>query len=219
MNAIGVVAAAGLAVMCSVSAAAGQACLGVPTRDAGFSVAAEMALPNNAQQYAAVLNADLIGPLSFELNAGLLDIDDVEDHGATMGGRIGYTLGVVPALSVCPIAGAQYSTISTEQNLIEGPLSVDATTLVLAAGAGIGTTFGGGPAVTVFAQPQYLYIRNTFDDAIRPEESSNRSELGIDTGARLSIGRLLLGGGMTWTTIDEADPVFSLTVGIMFGSY
>ena len=218
MNRIGVVAAAGLAVMGTVSAAAGQACLGVPTRDAGFNVAAEMAMPTNARQYAAVLNADLIGPLSFELNAGLIDIDEVEDHGATMGGRIGYTLGAVPALSVCPIAGAQYSTISTEESLIDGPLTVDATTLVLSAGAGIGKTFGAGPAVTLFAQPQYLYIRNTFDDAISPEETGSRNELGIDTGARLSVGRLLLGGGMTWTTIDDADPVFSLTAGMTFGS-
>lgn len=205
------------------SAAAAQACLGVPTRDGGFNVRAELALPEDSRQYSAVVTADLIGPFSFELNAGLIDIDEIDDRGTSFGGRLAYELQGMRRLSICPFGGAQYSALTASQPVGPLTLEAEASSLVIPIGVGLGTRLplGASSMLTVFAQPQYLHVRTSFEESdgvADLEEEHIGNEAGIEAGLRLSFGRLLAGGAMNWTTIDGADPVFSVTFGATFGS-
>jgi hypothetical protein len=208
-------------VTCRAGPAMAQACLGVPTHDAQFNVRGEVAFPQDTRQYSAVVTADLNGPLSFELNAGLIDIDEVEDNGASFGGKLAYEMAV-SQLSICPLGGGQYSTITVEETDGAVTLEGDANSLVIPVGIGLGKTLplGSGSSLTLYAQPQYLHIRSSFEAAvagIEIDEEAIENEFGIDAGARLGLGRLLVGGAMNWATLPDYDPVFSVTAGVTFG--
>lgn len=206
----------------TTGSAAAQACLGVPTRDAQFNVRADVALPENAKHYSAVLTADLNGPFSFELNAGLIDLDDVEDNGASFGGKLAYEVPAVTQVSICPLAGGQFSTLTAEETAGGVTFEADATSLVIPVGIGVGKTLplGTTSSFTVYAQPQYLHIRSSLEASaggVTIDEETTDNQFGIDAGARVGFGRLLVGGAVNWATIEDYDPVFSVTAGVTFG--
>lgn len=200
-------------VVLTAGSVAGQACMGVPIGDAGFAVRGEVSLPEDAKTYEAALNANLIGPIAFELFAGLVDFDDIDDNGATFGGKAGYELGLA-TMSVCPLVGVDYTTFSSEDT--EGDFEI--TSLVIPIGIGIGTTLPVGPVadVAIYAQPAFLYVKNTLT-MLGEEFDDSENAFGADVGARLGWGRFLVGGSVNFTSIEDSDPVFALTAGVRFG--
>lgn len=200
-------------VVFTAGSAAAQACMGVPIGDAGFAVRGEVSLPESAKTYEAALNANLIGPIAFELFGGLVDFDDVDDNGATFGGKAAYELGIAAA-SICPLVGVDYTTFSAG----EGASEVELNTLVVPIGIGIGTTLPVGTAadVALYAQPAFLYINSSATIA-GEEFDESENEFGADVGARLGFGRFLVGGSVNFTTIEDSDAVFALTAGVRFG--
>lgn len=222
MKLVKLMALAAAGAVLSTGSAAAQACLGVPTRDAQFNLRGDVGFPEETKQYSAVVTADLNGPLSFELNAGLIDIDEVEDNGVSFGGKLAYELPGLTQASICPLAGGQYSTLTAEETAGGVTFEADASSLVIPIGIGVGKTLplGTTSSFTLYAQPQYLHIRSSIDanvGDIEFEEEETGNEFGIDAGARLGLGRFLVGGAVNWATIEEYDPVFSVTAGLTFG--
>lgn len=212
MKAVKVMALAAAGVLATAGSASAQAYFGSPIGDAGFAVRAEVGLPDNAKTYDIVLDANLLGPISFQLFGGLLDIDDIDDNGGRFGGRIGYELPVT-GFSVGPFAGVEYMSFSTG----EGEAELSTSAFQIPIGVGIGTTLPVGPTadVALYAQPAYYYISSSVE-MLGEEFDDSASEFGAEAGARLGFGRFLLGGSVEFTTVEDSDAVFSLTAGVRF---
>lgn len=214
MKVLNLMALATAGVVFTAGSAAAQACMGVPLNNANFAVRGEVELPEGAKEYDAVLNANLLGPIAFELFGGILDFEDSEENGATFGGKVGYELGLAAA-SVCPIVGADYTTVSEDDTEL-GDVSVNS--LVVPIGIGVGTTLplGTSADVALYAQPAFLWIRNSVEIA-GASESDSMNEFGAEAGAMLGFGRFLVGGSVNFNTIENSDAVFALTGGVRFG--
>ncbi len=212
MKLMKVMALATAGVAFSASSAAAQAYFGAPIGDAGFAARVEVGFPENSKTYDAVLDANLLGPISFQLFGGLLDIDEVEDNGARFGGKLGYALPVA-ALSIGAFAGAEYTTLSVGEGVTESSTSE----LIVPIGVGIGALLSAGPVadIVLYAQPAYYYMRmdietptGDFDDSV--------NELSAEAGARAGFGRFLVGGSVEFTTLEDSDAIFALTAGLRF---
>lgn len=212
MKAVKVIALAAAGVLATAGSASAQAYFGAPIGDAGFAVRAEVGLPDGSKTYDLVLDANLMGPISFQLFGGLWDIDDVDDNGGRFGGRIGYELPVT-GFSVGPFVGAEYTSFSAG----EGDAEVSTSLLTIPVGIGVGTTLPVGPTadVVLFAQPAYYYMKADFE-AAGEEFDDSSSEFGAKAGARLGFGRFLVGGSVEFTTVEDSDAVFALTAGLRF---
>ncbi|MHB1168037.1 MAG: hypothetical protein ACYC28_01985 [Longimicrobiales bacterium] len=212
MKAVKVMALAAAGVLATAGSASAQAYFGSPIGDAGFAVRAEVGLPDNAKTYDIVLDANLLGPISFQVFGGLLDIDDIDDNGGRFGGRVGYELPVT-GFSVGPFAGVEYMAFSTG----EGDAEVSTSAFQIPIGVGIGTILPVGPTadVALYAQPAYYYISSSVE-MLGEEFDDSASEFGAEAGARLGFGRFLLGGSVEFTTVEDSDAVFSLTAGVRF---
>ncbi|HEU5208248.1 MAG TPA: hypothetical protein VFU06_02450 [Longimicrobiales bacterium] len=212
MKAVKVIALAAAGVLVSAGSASAQAYFGAPIGDAGFAVRAEVGLPDGSKTYDLVLDANLMGPISFQLFGGLWDIDDVEDNGGRFGGKLGYELPVT-GFSVGPFVGAEYTTFSAG----EGDEEVSTSLLTIPVGIGIGTTLAVGPTadVALFAQPAYYYMKADVE-MLGAEFDESTNEFGAEAGARLGFGRFLVGGSVEFTTVEDSDAVFSLTAGVRF---
>ena len=212
MKAVKVIALAAAGVLVSAGSASAQAYFGVPIGDAGFAVRAEVGLPEDSKTYDIVLDANLLGPISFQLFGGLWDIDEVDDNGGRFGGRLGYELPV-SGFSVGPFAGAEYTTISTG----EGADEVSSSLLTIPVGIGIGAMLPLGPTadVALYAQPAYYYMSMNMEVA-GVEFDDSQSEFGAEAGARLGFSRFLVGASVEFTTVEDSDAVFSVTAGVRF---
>lgn len=206
------VVAAFAAAMATAGDVSAQAYFGVPIGDAGFAARAEIGFPEDSKTYDAVLDANLLGPISFQLFGGLWDFDDVDDNGARFGGKIGYALPVA-AVSIGPVVGAEYSTISVG----EGATEESSSLLVIPVGVGVGANLPLTPAadVVLYAQPAYYYMRTEFEDALG-EGDDSVNEFGAEAGARIGVGRFVAGGSVEITTAEGSDAVFALTAGLRF---
>ncbi len=213
MKLIKLVALATAGVAFSAGSAAAQACMGMPIGNANFAARGEVGFADGGKSYTANLNANLLGPIAFELFGGLVDFDDIEDNGATFGGKVAYELGLAN-VSVCPLVGADYTTISAEEAGVEASVS----TLVVPVGVGVGVALpaGGLGDVVLYAQPSYLYMRFSAEEGDE-DFSDSTNEFGAEAGATLGLGRFLVGGSVFFTTVEESDAVFSLTAGLRFG--
>ena len=213
MKAVKVIALAAAGVLVSAGSASAQAYFGVPIGDAGFAVRAEVGLPDGAKTYDIVLDANLMGPISFQLFGGLWDIDDFDDNGGRFGGRLGYELPVT-GFSVGPFAGAEYTTISTGEGATEEKVSL----LIVPVGIGLGTTLAVGPTadVALYAQPAYYYMKPSAEVGGVDIDLDSQNECGAEAGARLGFNRFLVGASVEFTTVEDSDAVFSLTAGVRF---
>lgn len=213
MKAFKVMALAAAGVLVSTGSAAAQAYFGTPIGDAGFAVRAEVGFPEDSKTYDVVLDANLLGPISFQLFGGLWDIDDVDDNGARFGGKVGYELPVA-SVSVGPFVGAEYATISSGEGVDE----VKASLLTIPVGLGIGTTLpvGSTADVALYAQPAYYYMKPELEIGGQEFDADSQNEFGAEAGARLGFGRFLVGGSVEFTTVEDSDAVFSLTAGLRF---
>lgn len=218
MKVLKLMALATAGVVFTAGSAAAQACMGVPIGNANFAVRGEVELPDGAKEYDAVLNANMLGPIAFELFGGIVDFEDSEETGATFGGKVGYELGLAGA-SVCPLVGADYTTVSDDADGVESSVNL----LVVPIGIGVGTTLPVGTMgdIALYAQPAFLWMRSSVEStggAIEIDESDSTNEFGAEAGAVLGIGRFLLGGSVNFTTLEDSDAVFALTAGVRFGS-
>jgi hypothetical protein len=205
------------AILSLPSAAAGQACLGIPTNDGSVAIIGSFATTNGAKAYGGTVHGNLVGPISLQAGYSLIDVDDVDANVNSFHAGVAAELPSL-SFSACPFAGAEYSTWSESGFGVD----VDFTQTVIPVGLGIGKQFAAGPTMgfTIFATPQFMYIRAKLSvtdgiDSISETESS--SEFGLGFGFRLGNSSVFGGGGVSFTSIEDSDPVFNVSLGFAVG--
>ena len=195
----------------------GQACLGSPTADGQYAAAGSIGLTDGAESYGAEVTANLVGPLSLGAGYSLIDIDAVETKGNSFGAGAAAEL-TFPAASLCPTARIIYSRFHEEVFGIVGTV----TQIVVPVGFGVGKTLAAGPRsyVTLFGQPQFLWIRTEGDLSLGGgtlSESETDNEFGVDLGMRFSNASFYAGAAVRLTTIEDSNPVYTMLLGVLVG--
>lgn len=194
-----------------------QACYGVPTTDGAVSIIGAFSLTNGAKGYGGNVSANLTGPITLQAGFGITDIDDVDSNITSFNAGAGYELPHI-SFSACPFVGAGYSTWS---ETLQG-IDVDFTQTVIPVGLALGRVWSAGPTVdlNLYAAPQFLYFRgraSASDGTTTITETDSSSEFGLELGFALGNGSVFGGGGVSITSIDDSDPVFTASVGFAVG--
>lgn len=195
-----------------------QACLGIPAGPGRFALGGSVGFTDGATNYGASLLANLEGPLSVGAGYTLTKIDNVDENFNSFDGIIAYELPV-QGISACPATGLGYGRIGSEAP--ELGASATLTNVVIPVGLGLGYTFSGrGPlSLTLHALPQFLYIRTTGEldiGDVTIEETETTSEFGTSLGFRIGLPQMFFGAGVSLTTMENSDPVFSVGLGLIF---
>lgn len=205
-----------LAVLLSVVVATpvfAQACIGVPIADGAFAIEGQFSTTDGAKGYGADVTANLAGPLTLQGGFQIVDLDGVEESATTFGGTVAFE---IPKLqfSACPLVGFSYGSWSDQLFGVD----VDVTEIVVPIGFGIGKTIAAGSnlGLTLFAVPQFLYISGKIE-AAGQEETDSSNEFGADLGFRLGGRSVYAGGGVFFSSVEDSDPTFNVTVGFSFG--
>jgi hypothetical protein len=213
----GVVLAAVVCLGAVPQIAQAQACFGVPSADRQTAIAGVLGFTEGSKSYGANLNANLAGPLSVGAGYSLVDIDDVSTRGHSFGAGAGYELKV-PNFSVCPTVRVNYSRAHEEDAGLEATVSE----LVVPIGVGIGKQFAAGTSsfITLFGEPQFLYIKDKFEvenDNLGLSFDEDDTAFGANLGITFGTSSYYVGGSVQLTSIEDSDPVFNISVGVLLG--
>lgn len=191
----------------------GQACMGAPISGGQYGLEGAMGVGEGFKSYGGGVAANVMGPLAFSAGVSVTTPDAGGENFTTFGASSGYELLQSSRLSVCPVVGANYTSESEE---IDGT-EFDASLLTVPVGLGLGTSLPAGSMdVTLFAQPQYLWIRSSVGiDGTTVSQS--QSEFGLNTGLRVGVSQFYAGAGMSMNSIDNSDPVFNFGIGLVLG--
>jgi hypothetical protein len=195
--------------------AVAQVCVGVPTRDGDLAFSGTFGITDGAKIYGIGANADVTGPLSLEVGYSLITYDDLADNANSFHAGIGLEL---PGLnfSACPFAGLQYSILDTQWFGID----VGVRQTVGVVGFGIGKSFAIAPEAQLglYTVPQFLYLRariTATDGVFSESETNSETEFGASLGFRLASRSFFGGAAVSFSTIEDSDPVFTVTLGII----
>lgn len=202
-----------LGILATPVLAYGQACMGAPISGGQFGIEGAMGVGEGFKSYGGGVAANLSGPLAFAGGVSVMKPDAGGENLTTFGASSGYEVIQSERLSVCPVVGATYTSESAE---FEGS-EFEASQLVVPVGLGLGTSLPAGSMdVTLFATPQYLWIRSSItSDGTSLSTSAN--EFGVNTGLRLGVSSFYAGAGMSMNSIDNSDPVFNFGLGLVLG--
>lgn len=191
------------ALLFTTGGAAAQACLGLPTRDGQIALAAAGSRTDGDTRYGVELAADVSGPTAF---AFAYDGIDGEGDRQVFSGRVTYDFFLVEP-EVCAVGGALFDT---------APGAGIEDRLGFPVGLGLGKTVPGpGFSATVFAVPQYVWVRETRSE-IPDEKTVSSSEFMAEAGVTLRLLAFYVGGSFLATTFDDSDPGFRLRAGLVF---
>ena len=200
-------ALAAAALLLTAGGAAAQACLGLPTRDGEIALAAAGGRADGDTRYGAELAADVSGPTAFGFAYDGIGDDGDRQH---FTGRLAYDFFLVEP-EVCAVAGVLFDTAPTAG--IEDRLGFPV-------GLGLGKTVAGpGFSTTVFAVPQYVWVREERERAPSGgagRETVSSSEFMAEAGVTLRFLTFYVGGSLVATSFEESDPGFRIRAGLVF---
>src|SRR5262245_23483470 len=192
--------------------AAGQACIATPARELQLALAGNLGFLENGKSYGGSLGYNLVGPLSVNGNIGVTKPDAGANDGLNVGANFGYELASTGGLSACPVVGVGYS------NFAGNNFGNDVNSWIIPIGLGIGTSVplgtGSGSRMILSGFPHFQYISTRFD-ANDPRESDQ--EFGLDLDLVLHNTQMFGGAGVNFTTVNDSDPTFTLTFGLLLG--
>lgn len=200
-------ATATAALLATAGAAAAQACLGLPTRDGQIAVAGAYGVNDAYNTLGGQFHIDVTGPASFGFgysrDTGMDDLAGGGEQSADLfEARGAYEMYLLEP-SICAVAGVWYQDV-TGVDQIGVPV-----------GFGFGKTLRGtSVSTTLYAIPQYVWLRTSFDDALLSDDTS--SEFMGEAGLTLGFLQFYLGGGVVVTTIDDQDPRLTFRAGLLF---
>lgn len=188
----------------AAGSAAAQACLGLPTRDGQISLAGTAGSLDDDSRFGVEFNADVTGPAAFGF---AWDGAGTEGDRQIFTGRVSYDFFLLePAL--CAVAGVLYD---------DAPAPGIDDRLGVPVGIGIGKTL---PAerfsATIFAVPQYVWMRESLAVPEGGDDSRTSSEFMAEAGVNLRFLTFYVGGSVLATTFDDADPGLRLRAGLIF---
>ena len=185
--------------------------------DGQWGIRGSLGLAAGAKSYGAEVNVDLVGPLSIGAGYTMVDLDNTSTNGNSFGGGVAFELAV-PNISMCPTARVVYNRVHEEAFGAQ----VTVNQVVVPIGFGVGMVFPAGSSfnVVLFGEPQFLYIRSSVDassglGSISGSETDN--QFGADLGIRLSGSAFFAGASVSLSTIEDSDPVFGFTLGVLVG--
>lgn len=195
------------ALLLAAGGAAAQSCLGIPTRDGQISLAAVGGSLDGEGQYGGEFTADVTGPAAFAIGYGGIGADGDRQ---IFTARASYDFFLIEP-SVCGVAGLWFD--SAPGVGLDERLGVPV-------GVGIGKTLRGDRfSTTVFAVPQYVWLREKLTPLLAPDaegETVTSNEFMAEAGVTFGFLPFYVGGSVLVTTFDDSDPGFRLRAGLMF---
>lgn len=197
----------------TAAAAAAQACIGLPTRDGQIAVAGAYSRMDDLNAVGGQFHADVSGPFSlgfgysreFGRSEALLDgvSGDVQIYDA----RASYELYLLDP-SVCVVTGLWY--MDNARPGVEERLGVPL-------GFGFGKTLRGPSAsATLYALPQYVWLRQVDDVPDGDERVRTSNEFMGEAGVTFGFAPFYVGGAYLVSTVSDPDSRFMLRAGFIF---
>jgi hypothetical protein len=206
------------------ASATAQACLASPTLRGEFPVGAAVASWDDSREYRLQAGANLEGPLAFLSSLGIIQRDDSDDSGF-VGAGTGLVETGFGAFSLCPIGGFRHATWTSDVSSdVFGDLRVDSSELSFPFGIGIGTHMGDEswfrfvPAIGAgIVLSQLRSTTSTPGSDIEDSGTRTRerdASLYFSVGAGVGLGPAFVRAEWRHLTLDRADPVATLNVGV-----
>lgn len=190
-----------------------QSCIGVPAGAGQYALEAGLGVGEGFKSYTGSLTANLSSPISLGVSGGLTQPDEGGEDMTSVGVGAAYELAQLGRLSVCPAVSASYSMMSSS---VEG-VDFDLNQIAVPVGLGFGTSLPAGRMnVTLFAQPQFIWYR-TSASAGGESASETDNQFGLNGGVRFGTSSMFAGAGMSITSAEESEPVFSFGLGLVLG--
>lgn len=207
--AVGALAAAALlGTLATPDAARAQVCLGSPTAEGQFAVTGSGTLSSNDRKdFGFGLEANLPGPLAFR--AGVNFDEHGDDRVARYGGRGSYDVRS-NGISVCPVAGADYSRRTSGDQT--------STLIRIPVGVSVGGRIAlseGGPALIPSVRAGLAHRRFSGGGLGEGQTETDNSLFAI-AGGSVSLNEFFVRGEAGIESADDVDPYYTLTVGIRF---
>lgn len=192
------------ALLAGGTAVSAQSCLGLPSRDGGLAVAGSYGwMDGGDAEVGGEFHADVTGPAAFGFSyrTGTGDAES-----STYEFRGSYDLFLLEP-AICVVAGIRYMDVDA------GPVS---ERLGVPVGFGIGKTMDTGRfSTTVYAVPQFMWVREVRTDALGAEDTETSNEFVGEAGATLGILPFFINGAIVLNTLDN-EPAFRIRAGLMF---
>lgn len=200
--------------------ATAQTCLGIASMDGQTALAMGAGFSQQNRLYGISVAADLHGPLSLSGSWALVKSRDISTNGDDLGVALAFVLPV-PRSFLCPTLGAAFSRFQR----FDGRALVTISRTLVPVGLSVGERIAVGSALSLtgYATPRFFLTRTSLayesGDFIGTDEEGalKGSEFGLDAGLRLSSRTIFLGGAFGLTTLDDDDPRFTATVGMLVG--
>lgn len=194
-----------------------QACVGVPAPQGSVAISGDFGVTDGAKGYGAGVTANLHGPVSLQAGYMLTSFDNVSDNMNTFGVGVGAELPNL-AFSACPWAGVEYGMWSSHFSGVD----IDVTRTIVPIGFGVATTLEIAPdaGLSLYAVPQFLYFHTRIsasDGFENLSEADSTTEFGTRLGFVLGTGAVYGGASVAFITIDDSDPIFGISLGVILG--
>jgi hypothetical protein len=195
--------------------AAAQTCMAFPVREQQLALAGNLGfLDNNTRSYGGALGYNLPGQATVSGGVSVVKPDGGGDtDGFTVGGNFGYELSSSGGMSACPIAGFHY------RNWAGQGFGDDENSWTIPIGLGLGTSMplGNGNAnrMILNAFPHFQYISSREGPG---DDRETGNEFGLNLNLVLHNAQIFGGAGVGFTTLENVDPAFTLSFGMLLGS-
>lgn len=193
---------------------AAQACLRLPTQSNQATISGNAGFVDNANSFGGAFSYNSLGPVTVGAGLGVTTFDNSDENSLDASGLLGLEVPLT-GLSGCVVTGLRYSTID-----FNDVFSV--STLQVPIGFGIGKSIPAGPrtALVLNAVPQFLFVRSRTERTVAGDtdiDTDTEGEFGLDLGATLASSAVFGGFGVFMSTINNSDPVFTLSIGLVLG--
>ncbi|HUG39728.1 MAG TPA: hypothetical protein VMM12_04550 [Longimicrobiales bacterium] len=190
-------------ILTGAAGAGAQACLGFPTRDGSIAIAASYGDMDGWTEIGGDFHADVSGPGAFGF-AYRTGTGEGEPSTYELRGAYDFYL-LEPA--ICVVGGVRFMDVGS---------AAVSERLGVPVGLGIGKTLDTGRfATTVYAIPQYMWVREVRTGALGDEVVETSNEFTGEAGLTVGILPLFLNGAITLDTLDD-EPTFRFRVGLVF---
>lgn len=223
------VAAMFLAAMLMAPEAKAQACFGNAALPGQAYIAAtgsytntHMLMNDEAWALGGKIGTNTAGPLSLEANANHWMFDQTDSSITSVGASVAFDILPRGMVAVCPMASASYQWLSGEGELVD--FEPEADGFVVAGGLGIGvdlTNQRDGVNVAPFARAMLVYDEAQIEfgevDGNDFLQVADQDTYGLfDVGVMFGTRSVYLGPAVSFTTLDNSDPVWRAELGVVF---
>lgn len=193
--------------------ASAQACLGNGASPGQGLVSGGASFTDGAWALSGNVGGNLSGPASVQAGVAHTFFDNTDAATTSVGGSVAadVTSNSSPA-SLCPVAGASYQWLSNDAGL-----AVDADGIIVGGGVGIGTEIHSASGLTFIPQGSATLVHNRATVSGGGLSATDSETYGSFSGSLvMDFGSIYLGPSASITSLEGSDPVFSVTLGVVY---